>query len=192
MRPEDVPSGTALRDTLHSKIKDSPALKIELLVPYVMLNYDDPKRSYRTLLHLIDRGYGFRSSFHASMRPGGVTCLHAVPQATRPHHASAMTTTVPKSAYVCSFGRPNGRCNFVSSRGFPLWDCHSHDIYLHLCFLESGSRQPCELIVERLGVQEKDLGFQDGRGVCSEVGGASNIRGRQVAVLGIKSSRSPA
>ena len=55
MRPEDVPSGTALRDTLHSKIKDSPALKMELLVPYVMLNYDDPKRSYRTLLHLMDR-----------------------------------------------------------------------------------------------------------------------------------------
>ena len=38
MRPEDVPSGTVLRDTLHSKIKD-----------------DDPKRSYKTLLHLMDR-----------------------------------------------------------------------------------------------------------------------------------------
>ena len=46
MRPEDVPSDNALRDTLHSKIKDSPALKMELLVHYDMLNYDDPKRSY--------------------------------------------------------------------------------------------------------------------------------------------------
>lgn len=30
MRPEDVPSETALRDTLYSKIKDSPPLKNEL------------------------------------------------------------------------------------------------------------------------------------------------------------------
>ena len=55
MRPQDVPSNNALRDTLHSKIKESPALKMELLVHYDMLNYDDPKRSYQTLLHLIDR-----------------------------------------------------------------------------------------------------------------------------------------
>ena len=55
MRPEDVPSENALRDTLHSKIKESPALKMELLVYYDMLTYDDPKRSYKTLLHLIDR-----------------------------------------------------------------------------------------------------------------------------------------
>ena len=52
---EDVPSENALRDTLHSKIKESPALKMELLVSYDMLTYDDPKRSYKTLLHLIDR-----------------------------------------------------------------------------------------------------------------------------------------
>ena len=55
MRPEDVPSDNALRDTLHAKIKDSPALKWELLVSYDMLNYDDPKRSYQHLLHLMDR-----------------------------------------------------------------------------------------------------------------------------------------
>ena len=55
MRPEDVPSDNALRDTLHAKIKESPALKMELLVSYDMLNYDDPRRSYQHLLHLIDR-----------------------------------------------------------------------------------------------------------------------------------------
>ena len=55
MRPEDVPPDNALRDTLHSKIKESPALKMELLVYYDMLQYDDPKRTYQTLLHLIDR-----------------------------------------------------------------------------------------------------------------------------------------
>ena len=55
MRPEDVPSDNALRDTLHAKIKDSPALKWELLVHYDMLSYDDPKRSYQHLLHLMDR-----------------------------------------------------------------------------------------------------------------------------------------
>ena len=55
MPPEDVPSNNALRDTLHSKFKESPALKMELLVHYDMLNYDDPKRSHQTLLHLIDR-----------------------------------------------------------------------------------------------------------------------------------------
>ena len=37
MRPEDVPSDNALRDTLHAKIKESPALKMELLVSYDML-----------------------------------------------------------------------------------------------------------------------------------------------------------
>ncbi|CAE7171232.1 unnamed protein product, partial [Symbiodinium microadriaticum] len=47
MRPEDVLSDTALRDTLHSKIKESPALKMEIFVYYDMLNYDDPKRSYQ-------------------------------------------------------------------------------------------------------------------------------------------------
>ncbi|CAE7220807.1 unnamed protein product, partial [Symbiodinium microadriaticum] len=50
MRPEDVPPDNALRDTLHSKIKESPALKMELLVYYDMLQYDDPKRTYQTLL----------------------------------------------------------------------------------------------------------------------------------------------
>ena len=55
MRPEDVPSDNALRDTLHAKIKDSPALKWELLVSYDMLNYDDPRHSYQHLLHLMDR-----------------------------------------------------------------------------------------------------------------------------------------
>ena len=55
MRPEDVPSDNALRDTLHAKIKDSPAVKWELLVFCDMLNYDDPKRSYQHLLHLMDR-----------------------------------------------------------------------------------------------------------------------------------------
>ncbi|CAE7336630.1 unnamed protein product [Symbiodinium sp. KB8] len=55
MRPEDVPSDTALRDTLHSKIKESPALKLELTVHYDMLTYDDAKRSYKTLLHIMDR-----------------------------------------------------------------------------------------------------------------------------------------
>ena len=55
MRPEDVPSDNALRDTLYAKIEESPALKMELLVSYDMLNYDDPKRSYQHLLHLMDR-----------------------------------------------------------------------------------------------------------------------------------------
>ena len=55
MRPEDVLSDTALRDTLHSKIKESPALKMEIFVYYDMLNYDDPKRSYQTLLSLMGR-----------------------------------------------------------------------------------------------------------------------------------------
>ncbi|CAE7475880.1 unnamed protein product, partial [Symbiodinium microadriaticum] len=40
---------------LHSKIKDSPALKMELIVYYDMLTYDDPNRSYKTLLHIMDR-----------------------------------------------------------------------------------------------------------------------------------------
>ena len=39
-RPEDVLSDTALLDTLHSKIKDSPMLKMELLLHYDMLPYD--------------------------------------------------------------------------------------------------------------------------------------------------------
>ena len=55
MRPEDVPSNNALRDTLYAKTKVSPALKMELLVSYDMLNYDDPKRAYQHLLHLMDR-----------------------------------------------------------------------------------------------------------------------------------------
>ncbi|OLP79101.1 hypothetical protein AK812_SmicGene40656 [Symbiodinium microadriaticum] len=52
MRPEDVPSGAALRDTLHGKIKDSPMIKTELLVHYDMLA---PKRSYQNLLGIMDR-----------------------------------------------------------------------------------------------------------------------------------------
>ena len=48
-------SDTALRDTLYSKIKESPALKQELCVHYDMLNYDDPERSYQKLLHIMDR-----------------------------------------------------------------------------------------------------------------------------------------
>ncbi|CAE6965643.1 unnamed protein product [Symbiodinium sp. CCMP2456] len=55
MRPEDVPSDTALRDTLYSKIKESPALKQELCAHYDMLNYDDPERSYQKLLHIMNR-----------------------------------------------------------------------------------------------------------------------------------------
>ncbi|CAE7187272.1 unnamed protein product, partial [Symbiodinium sp. CCMP2456] len=55
VRPEDVPSETALTDTLYSKIKDSPALKQELCVRYDMLNYDDPNRSYQKLLHIVER-----------------------------------------------------------------------------------------------------------------------------------------
>ena len=55
MRPEDVPSDNALRDTLHVKIKESPALKMDILVSCDMVNYDDPRRSYQHLLHLIDR-----------------------------------------------------------------------------------------------------------------------------------------
>ena len=50
MRPEDVPSDNALRDTLHSKIKESPALKMKLLVYYDMLLYDDPKRSLQDIV----------------------------------------------------------------------------------------------------------------------------------------------
>ena len=39
MRPEDVASDTALRDTRRSKIKESPMMKMELLVPYDTLSY---------------------------------------------------------------------------------------------------------------------------------------------------------
>ena len=55
MRPEGVPSETALRDTLHSKIKDSPMLKMELLVHYNMLTYEHKDRTYQNLLGMIDR-----------------------------------------------------------------------------------------------------------------------------------------
>ena len=55
MRPEDVPSDTPLRDMRYSKIKDSPVLRMVLLVHYEMVTYDVPKRSYQTLLGLIDR-----------------------------------------------------------------------------------------------------------------------------------------
>ena len=55
MRPEDVPSEKALRDLLHSKIKDSPGMKFELGLHYENLSYDDPKRSYKHLMNIIDR-----------------------------------------------------------------------------------------------------------------------------------------
>ena len=55
MRPEDVPSNNALRDTLYNKIKDSPALKMEFFVHYHMLSYDDPKRTYQHFLNIMDR-----------------------------------------------------------------------------------------------------------------------------------------
>ena len=55
MRPEDVPSEMALRDLLHSKIKDSPGMKFELGLHYENLTYDDPKRSYKHLMNIIDR-----------------------------------------------------------------------------------------------------------------------------------------
>ncbi|CAE7727081.1 unnamed protein product [Symbiodinium sp. CCMP2456] len=55
MRPEDVPSETALRDALHSKINHSPTLKMELLVHDDMLPYDHQGRTYQNLLGVIDR-----------------------------------------------------------------------------------------------------------------------------------------
>ena len=55
MRPEDVPSEMALRDLLHSKINDSPGMKFELGLHYENLTYDDPKRSYKHLMNIIDR-----------------------------------------------------------------------------------------------------------------------------------------
>ena len=44
-----------LRDLLHSKIKDSPGVKFELGLHYENLTYDDPKRSYKHLMNIIDR-----------------------------------------------------------------------------------------------------------------------------------------
>ena len=57
MREEDIPSEKALRDCLYNKIKDSPAMKMELGpgLHYEDLTYDDPKRSYGNLLSIIDR-----------------------------------------------------------------------------------------------------------------------------------------
>ena len=57
LRPEDVPSEKALRDLLHNKIKDSPGMKFELGLRYIYenLSYDDPKRSYKNLMNIIDR-----------------------------------------------------------------------------------------------------------------------------------------
>ena len=55
MQPNDVPSDTVLRDTLCSNFKGSQVLKLELNVHYEMLSYDDPTRSYKTLLQLMDR-----------------------------------------------------------------------------------------------------------------------------------------
>ena len=55
MRPEDVPSEKALRDLLHNKIKESPGMKFELGLHYENLSYDDPKRSYKNLMNIIDR-----------------------------------------------------------------------------------------------------------------------------------------
>ena len=55
MRPQDVPSETALHDTLYDEIKDSPLLKMELLVHYDMLQHDYPEKTYRHLLVMIDR-----------------------------------------------------------------------------------------------------------------------------------------
>ena len=55
MRPEDIPSEKALRDLLHSKIKESPGMKFELGLHYENLTYDDPKRSYKHLMNIIDR-----------------------------------------------------------------------------------------------------------------------------------------
>ena len=54
-RPEDVPSEKALRDLLHNKIKESPGMKFELGLHYENLSYDDPKRSYKNLMNIIDR-----------------------------------------------------------------------------------------------------------------------------------------
>ena len=55
MPQEDVPSEKALRDLLHNKIKDSPGMKFELGLHYENLSYDDPKRSYKNLMNIIDR-----------------------------------------------------------------------------------------------------------------------------------------
>ena len=55
MREEDIPCEKALRDCLYNKIKDSPAMKMELGLHYEHLTYDDPKRSYGNLLSIIDR-----------------------------------------------------------------------------------------------------------------------------------------
>ena len=83
MRPEDVPSDAALRDTLHAKIKDSPALKMELLVYYDMLSYDDPKRSYKTLLHLMDRCIQ-KQREQKNLQQTQVPSISAVPQTGNP------------------------------------------------------------------------------------------------------------
>ena len=45
----------ALRDLFHSKIKDSEGMKLELGLHYENLTYDDPKRSYKHLMNIIDR-----------------------------------------------------------------------------------------------------------------------------------------
>ena len=54
LRPDDIPSERALRDTLHSKIKGSNLTQLELKF-YDMMHVDDPNRSYNHLLTMIDR-----------------------------------------------------------------------------------------------------------------------------------------
>ena len=53
MRPEDVPSSRALRDTFYSKIKGSNLMQLELKF-YDMMRVDDP-RTYNHLLTMMDR-----------------------------------------------------------------------------------------------------------------------------------------
>ena len=50
MRPEDVPSSRALRDTLYSKIKGSNLMQLELKF-YDMMHVDDPNRTESSLGH---------------------------------------------------------------------------------------------------------------------------------------------
>ena len=54
LQPDDIPSEKALRDTLHSKIKGSNLMQLELKF-YDMMHVDDPNRSHNHLLTMIDR-----------------------------------------------------------------------------------------------------------------------------------------
>ena len=54
IRPANIPL-MKFRDIFHSKIKESSMMKMKLLVYHDMLKYNDPKRSYKILLDLMDK-----------------------------------------------------------------------------------------------------------------------------------------